>query len=263
MIRKAYVDTPAGQIHYRHLPAAGTPILFFHRTPICSSSFDRVFAALAGWRPLYAFDTPGFGESFVPAPPFTVGDYRDSILAAIDALGLRDFHLCGNHSGAHFAIAIAAHSHTRARSLMIDGVMYHTADERAVRRAARRSAPEIDAAGNYIQQAWSYLQPYYPRFVADTIHQEFIGAMRTMQTRDTCHTALLDQDVPAVLRRVTCPIHAFAASDDVYVSLLPRIAADLPNATISTYGDAGIAGPELRPLEFADTVRRTVRAAEA
>lgn len=58
-IRKAYVDTTDGQIHYRFCEGgSGLPILFFHMTASSSSSFENLMAALDGFCPLYAFDLP-------------------------------------------------------------------------------------------------------------------------------------------------------------------------------------------------------------
>ena len=76
-IRKDYADTPAGQIHYRHVPGtrtgagAGTaersPLVFLHRTPASSAAFEPMMTAMAGDRPLYAFDTPRFRRVLRPA----------------------------------------------------------------------------------------------------------------------------------------------------------------------------------------------------
>ena len=63
IIRKAYADTPAGQVHYRHAPGASgrAPLVFLHRTPASSATFEAMMRAISGDRPVYAFDTPGFG----------------------------------------------------------------------------------------------------------------------------------------------------------------------------------------------------------
>ena len=66
MIRKAYVETPDGQIHYRVKEGSGTPIVCFHQTASSSAMFERFMAAYPGPEPVYALDTPGFGGSFDP-----------------------------------------------------------------------------------------------------------------------------------------------------------------------------------------------------
>ena len=38
-IRKAYADTPAGQVHYRVQDGPGTPLVFLHRTRATESVY--------------------------------------------------------------------------------------------------------------------------------------------------------------------------------------------------------------------------------
>ena len=61
VIKKAYVDIAAGQIHYRHVPGNGIPLIFLHRTPASSVTFEQMMINMMGDRPIYALDTPGFG----------------------------------------------------------------------------------------------------------------------------------------------------------------------------------------------------------
>jgi pimeloyl-ACP methyl ester carboxylesterase len=75
VIRKAYADTPAGQMHYRFVPGPGTPLVMYHRAPASSVSFVRMMELMAGGRALYAFDLPGFGNSFAPPGSPTAVDY--------------------------------------------------------------------------------------------------------------------------------------------------------------------------------------------
>ena len=63
-IRKAYADTRLGQIHYRFVDApeaAGAPVLFFHRTPVTSASFDRVLATRFGLNAIAAVKDGAWG----------------------------------------------------------------------------------------------------------------------------------------------------------------------------------------------------------
>jgi len=255
---KAYVDTRFGQIHYRSLAADNSeaPLLFFHRTPVTSASFVAVMHELAGWRPMIAFDTPGFGASFVPEPAAAMPDFVAFFIAALDALEIGTFHLVGHHTGAHFAAELALHLPDRALSLMIDGAMVTNAEE----RAALRPAPPItvDDQGIYARHAWDFLRPYYTCFDGQCIHAEFVGALSSTFTRSACMAAVQSHDLGAVLSGVSIPVLASAAADDVFVHHLDRIAAALPGAAIHTYENAGIASPELRPATFAGLVKASV-----
>ena len=95
-ISKGYVAIDAGQIHYRCVDGPGAPIILLHRTPVSSASFAQVLGYLAGVRKVYAFDTPGFGQSFLPEAAPKAADYGAWFLQAVDQLGIEEFHL-----GAH------------------------------------------------------------------------------------------------------------------------------------------------------------------
>ena len=257
-IRKGYVDTGFGQIHYRCLPAdnADAPLVFFHRTAVSSGSFVPVMLELAGWRPMVAFDTPGFGASFAPEVDAAMPDFLSFFTAALDGLKIGTFHLVGHHTGAHFAAELALRLPDRALSLMIDGAMVTTAEE----RAAQRPAPPvtIDEQGAYARHAWDFLRPYYTCFDAQCIHAEFIGALASTFTRSACMAAVRAHDLGAVLSGVTIPVLASAAADDVFADHLERIEAARPGTAIHIYENAGIASPELRPATFAGLVKASV-----
>lgn len=258
-IRKAYADVSGGQIHYRHRSGEGDAVLFFHRTPISSASYAAVLRDMPGTRPLYAFDTPGFGESFVPPEGSDMAQFRDWFIEAIDGLGIDRFHLVGHHTGSHFAVDIAAHLPERALSLMLDGAMYHTPEERA---AAQASPPppmaEIRRDGQYARATWDFLEPYYTVFDGPTINDEYVGALRTTFTRHICLGALRSHDYRGSLAQVQCPVLACAAEDDVFVGHLDRIAGDFPHVRIARYDAAGIAAPELQTGRFCEMVLSSI-----
>lgn len=264
-IKKGYADTRAGQMHYRMVAGpegSGAPVLFFHRTPVTSASFTRVLGELSGWRTLVAFDTPGFGESFTPPAGTDMATFTGAFMDSIDALGIDRFHLVGHHTGAHFATEIALAEPERALSLMIDGAMVPSAEERA-RVAPPPPATVVDEDGNYAIGAWKFLRPYYTVFDARCIHDEFVGALRSTFTRDACMALVRGHDMASLLASVTCPVIASAAQDDVFVGHFDRIIAALPGTVTRTYGPAGIASPELQTASFCGIVRESVSLGES
>jgi pimeloyl-ACP methyl ester carboxylesterase len=263
-IRKAYVDTRAGQMHCRIVDApdsSDAPVLFFHRTPVTSASFTRVLERLAGWRRLIAFDTPGFGESFTPSDDAGMPVFVQAFADAIAALGIDRYHLVGHHTGCHFAAELAGGANSRALSLMMDGAMVPTAEDRA-RVVPPIPAPVIDRTGKYAQMAWQFLQPFYTVFDERCIHDEYVGALASTFTRTACMKVVRAHDLGAVLRGIACPVMACAAQDDVFAPHLERIGAVKESALIRRYGDAGIASPELQTEAFCALVRETVELGE-
>lgn len=259
-IRKGYVDVPGGQLHYRGLDADNDdpPIVFFHRTPVTSASFERVMLELAGWRRMIAFDTPGFGESLWLDDNAGMADFVACFTTALDRLGIAACHVVGHHTGAHFAAELAVRHPTRVLSVMIDGAMVAAPAERSVPPAPPVPAELVDADGDYARNIWAFLRPYYTQFDPDCIHREYVGALGSTFTRQACMAVVRAHDLAAILGRITCPLLASAAEDDVFVAHLAEVERICPQAQLRVYGSAGIASPELQTAAFAGLVRDTV-----
>jgi len=259
-ILKGYVQTRAGQIHYRE-SASGTvdlaPVVFIHRSPMSGATFEQVFERLSGWRRLIAFDVPGFGQSCSVPDGTTLPQIAEILSEAMSELGIGEAHLVGHHSGCAIAAEMAAMPGNRIRSIMLDGAMIADAD---ARRSGVPAAPppQITRDGEYLAAAWSFLQPYYTIFEPHLVHDGLVGALQSLFARGPTMAAIRDYDLRATLPRVSCPVLASAAADDVFAPHLDRVLAIRPETEVHRYGPAGIASPELQSDKFAELVRRTV-----
>ncbi len=259
MIRKAYVDTSGGQLHFRYVRVAGRaelePLILLHRTPTGSVSFEPLMRELDDWRHLYALDTPGFGGSFDPPGMPTLAQYLDWFAEAIDALAIDGFHLFGHHTGMHFALALALRWPERVRSVALGGVLCLDAGEREAFFERLGVAPEPKADGTHLGELWRRMQPYLPQADAAELNKEMIGALRAGRARDLVFAAISAQDVPADLAALRCPLLAFSASDDPLRPLLDRVPAFQPAARIEVLATGGVAGPEREAARLAAVLR--------
>jgi pimeloyl-ACP methyl ester carboxylesterase len=247
IIKKAYVDIAAGQIHYRYVSGGGMPLIFLHRTPASSITFEQMMIGMAGDRPIYALDTPGFGASFDPVGSPSVTDYRDWLIEAIDGLNIEAFHLFGHHTGTHLATEIAA--------LLTDGVAYLTADERKQFHEMVADSVPPDPDGKYLIETWQVIRSLFAEFDPELVHREFVGAMRAMQGRDQAFSAIWDQDYPAVMAKVACPMFVMSAEDDFFVPYMERVKEAHPETKVAILGPAKVASPELGTDESIRVVR--------
>lgn len=114
-IRKAYVDSDAGQLHFRYVKVLGAgelePLLLISGLPAGSLALEPLMRALGTTRTLFAIDTPANVSAERGA---------DLLAQALDALALDGFHLYADRSGATLAQALAAALPQRCRSLFID-----------------------------------------------------------------------------------------------------------------------------------------------
>ena len=244
-IKKAYVDIGSGQIHYLYSKGQGIPLLLFHRTPASSVIYKRMMKRMVGSRPIYALDTPGFGESFNPEGMPSVIDYRDWFCEAIDNLGISSFHIYAHHTGTHIATEIAVYWKNRVQSLMLNGVAYLTEKERLEFAKKILPATRPDEDGRYLMETWKVIKSLFPSFDRDLVHLEFIGALRAMDGRDQAFRAIWDQEFTKVLRQVECPVFAMSAANDFFAGYLDRIKENIPSARIALLGNAIVASPEL------------------
>ena len=244
-IRKAYVDIGSGQIHYLYSKGQGIPLLLFHRTPASSVIYKRMMKRMVGSRPIYALDTPGFGESFNPEGMPEIKDYRDWFCEAIDNLGISSFHLYGHHTGTHIATEIAVHWKNRVKSLMLNGVAYLSEKARLEFGKKILPAARPDEEGKYLMETWNIIKSLFPTFDRDLVHLEFIGALRAVDGRDQAFRAIWEQEFTKVLGQVECPLFAMSAANDFFADRLERIEEDFPSARIRLLGNAIVASPEL------------------
>ena len=200
---------------------------------------------MMGSRPIFALDTPGFGESFNPKGMPSVIDYRDWFCEAIDNLGISSFHIYAHHTGTHIATEIAVYWKHRVQSLMLNGVAYLTEKERLEFAKKILPATRPDEDGRYLMETWKIIKSLFPSFDRDLVHLEFIGALRAMDGRDQAFRAIWDQEFTKVLRQVGCPVFAMSAANDFFAGYLDRIKENIPSARIALLGNAIVASPEL------------------
>src|SRR5688572_3841025 len=84
----------------------GVPIVFLHGVGSDKSVWAPQLKHFGARRRAIAVDYPGYGESDPAEPGTTRDDYAAAILAAMDALGVEQAHVCGLSLGGVIAIAI-------------------------------------------------------------------------------------------------------------------------------------------------------------
>jgi pimeloyl-ACP methyl ester carboxylesterase len=120
--RRAYVDTPNGQVHFYDTGGEGRPLVLLHQSPTSSVDFSGVFPILkaAGLR-LIAIDGPGMGLSDPPPRPTTVDDFVDAVFGVLDHLKVRQADVLGHHTGALVAVEAAVREPERYRKVVLYG----------------------------------------------------------------------------------------------------------------------------------------------
>ena len=120
MSRMGAITTSRGQLGLLEAGAeqAATPIVFLHGVGSDKSVWEPQLRHFSRARRAIAFDYPGYGESG-PQPGATRDDFAAAILAGMDALEIRQAHVCGLSLGGIIAIAMHAQAPARCASLIL------------------------------------------------------------------------------------------------------------------------------------------------
>ncbi len=224
MINKTYARIAAGQVHLRHVagPENALPLVMLHASPASSRSLEPLMLALGGSRPLYAFDTPGNGQSCAPAIAGPgVADYAAMLAEACDALELDTFAVYGTHTGAHIATEWALAQPDRVAGVVLDGVALIPQEERAeyLERYAPHKVP--DDIGSQFHWAWAYMRDqmiFYPHYAKDAEHMRKGGSfdarvlhglvldiLNNLETYHQPYEAVFRHEVEASLAKLALP----------------------------------------------------------
>ena len=263
VIRKGYVDTADGQIHYRAATGAATPpIVFLHQTASSSQMFEGVMRLLAGDFEQVALDTPAFGQSFFPPLKPTTGYYVATLLEALAKLGIEEFHAFGHHTGAALACEMAVTAPERVRTLAMVGPVQLDADERATWRRSAIDPMLIKSDGSHLNKIWARVTGLDPSPSPVLCHREAVDTLRAGERWHEAYAAVFDQDFPALLAQVRCPILMLCGRDDVLFPYFEPARRARPDAK-SVVMPGGTYVVDDFPREIADQIREFLAAPEA
>lgn len=137
---RGYIDGRFGQVHYHKCwPATQTetktPVVFFHQNPKSADEYKYLLEEMGRDRTVYAFDTPGYGESDRPANPPLMSDLAGSMADVLDDLNdsaalSGPVDVFGFHTGAYIAAELALLRGDLVRRVVLSGIALRYSEER-------------------------------------------------------------------------------------------------------------------------------------
>ncbi len=158
-LMRRFMPTPDGQLHYRIIAAAdggrAPPLLCFHMSPRSGAYYESLMAALAvAGRTMIAVDSAGYGESFKPQAWLNVPGYAGCMANFIDALGIANVDVLGDHTGAKIAIETARQRPRAVRRIVMSTAgVYSPEEQRGWQR--RMDAIAVTADGGHYAALWT------------------------------------------------------------------------------------------------------------
>ena len=231
-IKKGYVDTSGGQIHFAHTNGIGIPIVCFHQTASSCRSYYPLMDNEVIQNSMYAFDTPGFGNSFDPDGMPKFEQYAEWLIEAIHALGIKKCHLLGHHTGAAICVEFAASYSKEVESMILIGPFPLSESEREEFRPHFSTPIEPNKDGSYLIKTWEYLTELGADKDLKNHHDELLDHVRAYYSRYQTYSAVWDYDFTAQYKSSSCPTLLMAAPDDVLYPYLERSKILKPDAEL-------------------------------
>ncbi|MBI4234338.1 MAG: alpha/beta hydrolase [Chloroflexi bacterium] len=258
-IRRAYADTPYGQLHYRYA-GQGQPLLLFHQTATCSECFDGATPFLAPSYRVIAVDTPGFGMSDKPPKQWTVADYTRCFVAFLDALRIERTSVYSHHTGATWACELAAAYPSRVDKLILDGTPYWPEPPSELMQRLQPIVLKDD--GSHLMAVWeditgrvktAFPRPY-SRKVLETINAEVLWKLMAGTRYHEGYVALYQYDILSRLPLIQAPTLVMAGAEDGLRRTIDPVAARIRRAR--TY--VGKGGSYLKTYEDPEALAHVI-----
>ena len=255
-MKRAYVDIPEGQIHYR-IEGTGEPLLMLHQTALSSDEFSEVIPVLGKSYRVVAMDVMGYGNSDMPPREYKVEDYTQSIIHFLDALDIKKTNVIGHHNGAAFAVEMAAAYPERVDKLVLSGCPYLAQEVRQARLEQPRYKPmEIKADGSHLAEWWNYYSSRWSHFKPEIIQRILADYLRAgLGTKAvSAYWPIYQYDIEPRLQLIKSPTLLITGTYDIFHDRLGAIKNLIPRCRTHIIEGAHDHSPWEKPDEFAQTI---------
>jgi pimeloyl-ACP methyl ester carboxylesterase len=114
-----FVDVGHSRLAYRCI-GSGPDVVFVHGWPLHSATFRHIAPRLASEYTCHLFDLPGTGDThWTDESPVGMVEHAETLLTAVDALGLSRYALVAHDSGGFMARVLAARDAARVAGLVL------------------------------------------------------------------------------------------------------------------------------------------------
>lgn len=247
-MRKAYHDTPIGQVHARHWgePEA-PPLLLLHWTPLSGRMFEPLAPHFLPHWHVIAPDLPGYGRSDPRPHPWTIADWANTIATLLPGPAA----VLGGHLSAAVAIELALHHPVRA--LILDGIPFLTPELRTA-LATLPGRPETASPTLIHDRATGLLTEYGLDPTPDRLWPVMLEYLATDFV--SSGPVLAGWDAHSRLPLVQCPLLLLGAEGDSLGASLDTARSHQPQAPWHRFtGPCPVHLPD-RAADYASIIRR-------
>jgi pimeloyl-ACP methyl ester carboxylesterase len=220
--KRAYVDGPFGQIHFRYVrPASSglTPLVCLHASPLSGIVYETWLEEMGKDRPAFAPDTPGYGSSDTPPSPPQIPDFARSILRFLDEMQIARADIMGYHTGSFTAIDLAKTFPDRVRKVvLISAPIFNDQELANYRRTMLRPAPSFEQMlATTLDNVRKNGRGMFTDLPTDERYWDIsLERMRHYRTSSWGFAAAFNYDLAGTIAKVTQPILVLNPQDDLW-----------------------------------------------
>ena len=213
MIRRGYIETSFGIIHFRCAGFETNPhVLLLHQTASSSAMYEKIMSLLADKFYLFAPDTLGFGDSEFPKETASMQLYADSLREAAENFGLQNPFVFGHHTGASIAVQMEFDK-PLARKMILSGAPYLTEEQKENFKKTVHPIV-IKKDGSHLLKLWEGLRAKDETADGQLTHREFLLNLHAGERYHEAYFAVFNHDFERQLSEINCPVLVMAGDKD-------------------------------------------------
>ncbi|MBL8099302.1 MAG: alpha/beta hydrolase [Anaerolineales bacterium] len=257
-IRKGYVDTPNGQIHFRQLKQVdGIPLVLFHQTASSSLMYESLMNLLADDFHTIALDTPGFGASFSPPNLFTVSYLSDSLHAALTQLGVESCFVFGHHTGSAIGLQMAFDHPNFIQKMVLSGAPLLSETQITGLKASLKPIA-LTEDGSHLTQVWERIRKRDSSLPLDIVHREILLTQSAREAAQGAYQAVFDQPIQHQLSSLDIPILLISGEHDTLRASLESAYQLLKHGKMKVIPNEGPYICDQNPQAVADVIKEFI-----
>lgn len=251
-IEDGKVGLPDGRMHYV-CAGEGPAVILMHNMTGSLRSWLGVLERLAAARTVYALDAMGQGDSDKPGRDYLVADYARSVIAFMDAKGIKRATLVGNSGGAVTAVELAASYPGRVDRMVLVGCPCLETEE-ARREMIENSKRRYDANLCRLPRTLEDMKNHYLRPDPEIQAKINEDAVKAGPWAWKCTVASFSYDIVPALKRIKAPTLVLFGEKDKLRAHEGTLLGSIAGARLALVPDSAHLPHEENPAGFLEAV---------